>query len=559
MGDPEFRNDEQVFLRTMGVSVKSIPFEGILTSRRIILVDRAKNILPPKEIPLATIKTVEPGENADNDPILSLAVLAKTGDSRQMILTFSRAGERDEWARLIKESASPSFEQVIRKVIPGADQAPRQVSPSSAPAPEAPRRVTVKRTSEGIPLSRKIIETGPGEAPAPAPSPAVKEFDVSTPGENVFCSRCGNRVSTDSAFCNRCGAPVGSPAAAAPKPASPRQYAPAPVAEPVYEQPVEPRQAATPDARLQESLSWNEEPDTAPVPTRVQPVSPPAQKAAKKGFLSGLFGQKKRRETPPPARAEPAAARPAKQGFLAGIFGSKKSGKAAPAEAPAAPRQPREKRSILPGKNTLLAIVAVIVVILVVAAGALFVYPMLTSGSPATSSGTSTGGSTGTPSGSAASPSKTLTADAVVVKETTRPVIPAEGVYVYIDYLGSWKGTYGMSSDLQTAADSGARYYEVVNATGSITAAFEKKDSSTKHDLTVDIYKNGAVLATGKTGAAYGKVTVSADATTGTALAASAAAAPAGNTTAAATVAATTAVATVKTTAPATSTTTAAK
>ena len=113
---------------------------------------------------------------------------------------------------------------------------------------------------------------------------------------------------------------------------------------------------------------------------------------------------------------------------------------------------------------------------------------------------------------------------------------------------------------LQTAADSGARYYEVVNATGQVTAVFEKKDSSTKHDLTVDIYKNGAVVATGKTGAAYGKVTVSTVLTNGTAPAASATtAAPASGGNASVTTKATTAAATVKTTVPATNTTTASK
>ena len=251
MGDPEFRSDEQVLVRTMGVSVKSIPFEGILTSRRIILVDRAKNLLPPKEIPLATIKNVEPGENANRGPILSLAVMAKTGDTRQMILTFSRGSDRDEWTRIIRESASPSFEQVIRKVIPGADQATRKTSTPPRievvntpvqPPVEAPQRVSVKRAAEGIPLSRKIIETGTEGAPTPAPAHAVKEFDASSLGENLFCNRCGNRVSTDSAFCNRCGAPVAPPESPpAPRAAAPRQYAPAPAPEPAYEPPEQPR------------------------------------------------------------------------------------------------------------------------------------------------------------------------------------------------------------------------------------------------------------------------------------------------------------------------------
>ena len=224
MGDPEFRSDEQVLVRTMGVSVKSIPFEGILTSRRIILVDRAKNILPPKEIPLATIKTVEPGENANREPILSLAVMAKTGDTRQMILTFSRGGERDEWARIIRESASPSFEQVIRKVIPGADQAPRKTSTpprievvnTPVPPVEAPQRVPVRRVAEGIPLSRKIIETGTAGLQPPHRRRREGVRCLGAWRERVL-QPVRNRVSTDSAFCNRCGAPVVPPESPPPR------------------------------------------------------------------------------------------------------------------------------------------------------------------------------------------------------------------------------------------------------------------------------------------------------------------------------------------------------
>ncbi len=59
MGDPELRSDENILLRTPGIYVKSVPFEGILTNKRIILVDRAINLLPPKEIPLVTIKDIE--------------------------------------------------------------------------------------------------------------------------------------------------------------------------------------------------------------------------------------------------------------------------------------------------------------------------------------------------------------------------------------------------------------------------------------------------------------------------------------------------------------------
>ena len=90
MGDPDLYSDEQVLLRTPGVYVKSIPFEGILTNRRIILVDRLKNILPTKDIAYTSIQDVEAGENAIRDQILTLTVLTDTGATRQMILTFSQ-------------------------------------------------------------------------------------------------------------------------------------------------------------------------------------------------------------------------------------------------------------------------------------------------------------------------------------------------------------------------------------------------------------------------------------------------------------------------------------
>ena len=139
MSDPELRSDESVILRTQGIFVKSIPFEGILTNKRIILVDRAKNLLPQKEIPLVTIKDVEVGENAIRDQIITLSVVARSGEMRQMILTFSRQTggnrirERDAWAKALKENVSSSFEQVIRKVIPGRGPAPRKQEHTVSP------------------------------------------------------------------------------------------------------------------------------------------------------------------------------------------------------------------------------------------------------------------------------------------------------------------------------------------------------------------------------------------------------------------------------------------
>lgn len=450
MGDPDLYRGEQVLLRTQGVSVKSIPFEGILTNMRIILVDRAKNILPTKEVAYEMIMEAETGENAIGDQILTLTVQTATGENRQMILTFpqrkggNRSPERDEWVRIIQQGVSAARSAAVRQPV------------------TPPQNVTVRRSTQ----------TGGYDSPAPA----QKEPLAASSEEIVYCTKCGNRVFADSAFCNKCGTPIVAPAQSSRQAASVpvRQQAPPPVQAPVYETPA----ASAPP----------ESPRTAQ-PVAARPAVP-LVKPEKKGFLSGLFGRGKKKQTVP---------RPA---------------------APAPAMKPR--RNLMPGKKVLTAGIIVVVLLVVLAAGALFVYPMISS-SLSSIGQSSTGGSSEGESqsgesqsgGSSAPSSISLTnqgVTSITVKETTAPTVPVSGVWIMIDYIGGYKGSYGMSSDLQKVESSGSRLFEVVNATGTVQAAIEKKDSSTKHELTVSIYKDGKLLKSGATKESYGKVSISADA-----------------------------------------------
>jgi len=127
--------------------------------------------------------------------------------------------------------------------------------------------------------------------------------------------------------------------------------------------------------------------------------------------------------------------------------------------------------------------------------------------------GGSGGEVSGTTSGStSAAPQTTQLSNqgvaSITVKETTAPTVPVTGVWIMVDYIGGYKGTYGMPSDLQKAENSGTRLYEVVNATGTVKASFQKKDSSTKHDLAVTIYKDGKAVKIAKNTSAYGIVNI---------------------------------------------------
>ena len=167
----------------------------------------------------------------------------------------------------------------------------------------------------------------------------------------------------------------------------------------------------------------------------------------------------------------------------------------------------------MPGKQTLLTAAVVLVAILLLAAAALFIYPMLTSGGATTPSGS--GDVTPATTSSTVKPSGTI-----VIKETPAPVIPPTGVYVHINYLGGFKGSYGIPDMITTVpGNSGDRVWEVENATNStVQATFEKLDGSS-HELLVEIYKDGKALTSGTTTVGHGSVALSVDMVTGIAAA----------------------------------------
>jgi hypothetical protein len=379
MGDPELRSDESVLLRTQGIFVKSIPFEGILTNKRIILVDRATNIIPQKEISLVTLKDFHAGENAIRDQIITLSVMAKTGETRQMILTFSRQTggnrikDRDDWMRVLKENTSSSFEQVIRKVIPGAGQTPKKTPRASPPRIEvisspvshnvpAAEKTAAKKEGEDIVPIKKIIKADPVPSTS---SSAVKESDASPPGFGTYCSRCGNRVPDVSRFCNRCGSQIvvpgnlaesTTPKAAVPPPTVLEQSAgtiqPIEKGIPAIEPLIIPSQAIVPSnpprAVPQQPETPREQTSTVTSPESISSWSD-----------SNFPGTD---EIPEPARPV--------------IIDSRYSGPMPPSGKPPVPQKPWEGLSFKPGKKVILGIIVVIIIVAVVL-GAFFLYPMI--------------------------------------------------------------------------------------------------------------------------------------------------------------------------------------
>jgi len=499
MGDPELRSDETVILRTQGIFVKSIPFEGILTNKRIILLDKAKNLLPQKEIPLVTIKDLEVGENAIRDQIITLSVVAKSGEVRQMILTFSRQTggnrirERDAWAKALKENISSSFEQVIRRVIPGRGPAPKKSERTVPPrieviSSESEKLPAVKKTS----LKKEIKVRPPvkiSESPkTPPPLPALgKESGLFPSGFGTYCSRCGNRVPEGSGFCNRCGSPIVLPFTPAAntgkgpylsKPETAARIIPptGPVESPadlVVDGSAAETQAVPPPEVPQQ-------PETPMVSETF--VLPQEIADVLSEDITDIVDEKPGLETPVPVTPLPKSSPPG-------------------GEVPT-PQKPR-KFNIKPTRTTVYAIVLVFLIIAVIVGG-FFLYPLISKGE-----------STAPNTSESLTPIKTISqASDITIRPTPVVTVPPEGVYVHINYLGGWKGSYGIPSDLKTVTNSGDRYYPVENATGIVEASFEKLDGSGKQTLIVEILKNGTTLTAGNTTAGFGKVNLSVDTAT---------------------------------------------
>jgi hypothetical protein len=173
---------------------------------------------------------------------------------------------------------------------------------------------------------------------------------------------------------------------------------------------------------------------------------------------------------------------------------------------------------MVPGKRTFFALGGIVVVILLVVVGAVFIYPMLTSGAGLSLSPETTAAPTSAPATTPASGSVKPTGTFVVV-ETPAPQIPPTGVQVHVNYIGGFKGTYGIPDALVSIpGNSGDRVWEVENVTSTVQARFEKLDGSS-HELLVEIYKNGAVLTRGSTTIGHGSVLLSVDTKTGVAAA----------------------------------------
>jgi hypothetical protein len=484
---PELYSDESVVLQTQNVKVKSVSFEIVLTTRRLVLIDIKKNSLPPQEINLATLKDVESGENAIRDPTITISIITISGNTRQMVLTFSKTsgGERkrecDDWVRALKQN-------IISTVYHPVSQAPlsREAEPSPAEQPpvSAPRWVEIPST----PQQKKRIEVARPMNKIVEPAPVMPvPIETSSLPTGSFCNRCGNRVPPESAFCNQCGTPVVKETDSVNPPQDevagtfpqPVQITPFPMATDKRDRPIEDVIHSI------EPLIEDSVPRTAP-----SPLIP-----TKQGYYTSDMAESGSQNLPaagvntPDASAQPGGVQ------WPVLSHSTTSDIATPSGAPVALPVPGSLPPFPPPRKISFKLIAVLaLVVLAVIAGAYFFMQGQAGTTKITPTPEITVPATTVPRTTVTTVATTMTPTTAPQQVTTPSLLtPASGVWVKVIYPNKYSGTVGTPEWSREVTDSGSQFYQISTSNGPVVVSIQKSDGSSD-ELAVEVYKDGTLM-----------------------------------------------------------------
>ncbi len=223
MGSPYLKSGEDIVLTTHRISVDAVPYDIMLTTERLFLIDEQSARFEPRILPLNMLLSVRGGMTPAQDPVIILLFRTPEGigEKQPVNLVFSqtknenRIPERDDWVRNLiqlnishEERESPAEAPPVPEVAgviglrPTARHgvAPEKVRPLSnvssrltvpppvtvipdeiessrtipVPAPEVREPVGRKITATDTSVAEQSISLTPirGTPPAIAPAPA---------------------------------------------------------------------------------------------------------------------------------------------------------------------------------------------------------------------------------------------------------------------------------------------------------------------------------------------------------------------------------------------------
>jgi len=469
MGYPDLKSDESIILTAQHVKVKSVPFELVLTNRRLIIIDSEKNVVPTQQIPLMTIRNVATGENAIRDPVITLTILTDTADTRELALTFAmqtggeRKREAGEWVKALKKQISEAITYPV-EMVPETQDA-EQSRQDHTGTPGVKKRIEISR-----PIKKIAVDTS---------HMPPKPVETTSLPEGSFCARCGNRVPQGSTFCNRCGTKVVTPGEEVPAPVTPGQITTAPVVAPG---------SGDRKGRPIEQIIHSIEPlieDSVPRTVVAPAIPEPEQALAVHTEAPAVPAT----ETTPAAEGIPAA-----------------EPVAAPAVPPMPPFPPLPPVPAAPRKKRtkILTLAIILIVVIVVAAGGFMVMKNMQKNTDVTPV-TTTLPTTITTVPTTKPTTIPTTAVTTAVPTTAQVLIPPTGVWVEVTYDKTYTGLVGTPGSQVAVTDTGDHFYIAPTTDGTVAVSLQKTDGS-GDELKVIIYKDGAMVKTVSTTTPKGKI-----------------------------------------------------
>ncbi|MDD1699168.1 MAG: hypothetical protein LUQ04_00035 [Methanoregula sp.] len=170
MGIPYLETGESIILTTGRVSINSVQYDVLLTTRNLILVDDRYGDFQPRIFPLFIIQSVKGGKTTSGELAITIffADTRGTGEPEPMVLLFSqhprenRKRERDDWLKKLMELIISVHQKTVDNEIPSIDhEIGIRPSMRRPVAPEIPPPYTTVVDKRRAPIDLTIIHDEP--------------------------------------------------------------------------------------------------------------------------------------------------------------------------------------------------------------------------------------------------------------------------------------------------------------------------------------------------------------------------------------------------------------
>ena len=185
MGSPYLNSGESITMTTHRVGVESIPYDVMLTTHRLTLIDSRYARFEPLMVAFGDILTVKSGAVSTGEPVIILTYNGAGDEVREMNLIFSqqpgehRKHERDHWVKKLMESIITEREENVKPdEIPEAEPdsmqpsmrhwvAPDGIAPHTPFTEKDPAQpgITIIPDNEGPLFERAALPEEPEETP----------------------------------------------------------------------------------------------------------------------------------------------------------------------------------------------------------------------------------------------------------------------------------------------------------------------------------------------------------------------------------------------------------